>query len=255
MKKRGRRGRPQQLNLHVSEDVTRILDHLYLSAKGVSEDLSALDNLGVGYIVNCTCDVPNHFSKESLAAAEDDELRWKQGFSSPSSAASSPKRGSNGSSRYVIGATRTVDYFRVAVVDTVTADVKHFFEDACEFIEAAREKGSSVLVHCTMGMSRSSTIVIAYLMKVKGMRLSEAMAYTKNKRPVASPNAGFMSQLIQYEISLFGAPTVDLDAYSQDRFAQVEAFAIAEEEKKGDSQCQDGDDEMMDATEGKSRRK
>ena len=220
-----KRGRPQQLNLQVSDDVTRILDYLYLSAKGVSEDLASLDNLGVGHIVNCTCDVPNHFSKE----AGD---RWRK-LSSPSCA--SPK--SRGD-RFVIGGNRTVEYFRVAVVDTVSADVLSFFEEACEFIERARKANSNVLVHCTMGMSRSSTVVIAYLMKVKGMRLSEAMAFTKDRRPVASPNTGFMSQLIDFEVSLYGSSTIDLELYSNDRFGDVDAFAIdpmdVDEEKKAD---------------------
>ena len=154
-------------------------------------------------------------------------------LSSPSCA--SPK-GRGSSRRNIIGGNRTVEYFRVSVVDTVTSDVRSFFDEACEFIEVARKANSNILVHCTMGMSRSSTIVIAYLMKFKGMRLSEAMAFTKDRRPVASPNTGFMSQLIEYEVELFGSPTIDLELYTQDRFGEVETFAIeymdVDEEKK-----------------------
>ena len=37
-------------------------------------------------------------------------------------------------------------------------------EAAFGFIEEARQKGAGILVHCVSGISRSPTIVIAYLM-------------------------------------------------------------------------------------------
>lgn len=49
------------------------------------------------------------------------------------------------------------------------------------------------------------TIVVAYLMKRHGMRLSEALAHVKSKRPQAGPNSGFISQLQDFEKSLQGA--------------------------------------------------
>ena len=70
-------------------------------------------------------------------------------------------------------------------------DVRSFFDEACEFIEVARKANSNILVHCTMGMSRSSTIVIAYLMKFKGMRLSEAMAFYQGQEVRRIPEYGF----------------------------------------------------------------
>jgi len=51
----------------------------------------------------------------------------------------------------------------------------------------------------------SVTIVVAYLMKRHGMRLSEALAHVKSKRPQAGPNSGFISQLQDFEKSLQGA--------------------------------------------------
>jgi predicted protein tyrosine phosphatase len=37
----------------------------------------------------------------------------------------------------------------------------------------------NVLVHCNRGVSRSSSIIIAYLMKRKGLGLKEALEFTK----------------------------------------------------------------------------
>ncbi|GLT99787.1 hypothetical protein SLE2022_172030 [Rubroshorea leprosula] len=53
--------------------------------------------------------------------------------------------------------------------------------------------------------SRSVTIVVAYLMKKRGMSPSQASEYVKSKRPQAAPNSGFLSQLQEFEKSLQGA--------------------------------------------------
>lgn len=49
----------------------------------------------------------------------------------------------------------------------------------------------NVLVHCQMGMSRSSSLVIAFLIKEYGMDYHKAKIFTKNKRKIVCPNDGF----------------------------------------------------------------
>lgn len=46
-------------------------------------------------------------------------------------------------------------------------------------------------MHCAAGVSRSASIVIAYLMRNNGMNYSDAFALVKNKRFVICPNHGF----------------------------------------------------------------
>jgi protein-tyrosine phosphatase len=58
-----------------------------------------------------------------------------------------------------------------------------------------------VLVHCMAGMSRSVTIVIAYLMNVRKWDLKTAFLFVRDKRPVACPNIGFMRQLNKLSFS------------------------------------------------------
>ncbi|XP_027332497.1 dual specificity protein phosphatase 1-like isoform X2 [Abrus precatorius] len=70
----------------------------------------------------------------------------------------------------------------------------------------ARRHGGGVLVHCFAGRSRSVTVIVAYLMKTRGMCFSEALRYVESKRPAASPNRGFIDQLKDFEKSLQGAP-------------------------------------------------
>jgi len=55
------------------------------------------------------------------------------------------------------------------------------------------------LVHCAAGISRSSTIVIAYLMQAMQFSLTEAFKYVREKRPIISPNDGFSRQLQVYQ--------------------------------------------------------
>eukprot|EP00516_Mucochytrium_quahogii_P009088 CAMPEP_0203771034 /NCGR_PEP_ID=MMETSP0099_2-20121227/3176_1 /ASSEMBLY_ACC=CAM_ASM_000209 /TAXON_ID=96639 /ORGANISM=" , Strain NY0313808BC1" /LENGTH=215 /DNA_ID=CAMNT_0050668305 /DNA_START=160 /DNA_END=807 /DNA_ORIENTATION=+ len=179
---------PPRLNrlpsLSVQLDISEILDYLYLGAKAVSEDCDTLQNLGIGYIVNCTLESPNLFIDQGI------------------------------------------EYHQVSVDDKVSANIAPFFCPAAEFIENARQKSSKVLVHCTMGMSRSSTVVIAYLMQYHGMNLATAMHLTKEKRAMVSPNSGFMAQLIDLEKNLFGTVTVDLEQYKKGRFAEVDSFTL-----------------------------
>lgn len=100
-------------------------------------------------------------------------------------------------------------YKVLTVHDSDDVYISHYFEECFDFIEKAKEKieeakgqSGGVLVHCFAGKSRSATIVIAYLMKKHGMSLSEAFQLVKSKRPVISPNAGFMIQLQNYDKTL-----------------------------------------------------
>ena len=45
---------------------------------------------------------------------------------------------------------------------------------------------TNVLVHCIAGVSRSATIVMAYLMKSQGMTLQQAHRLVKSKRPIVN---------------------------------------------------------------------
>jgi protein tyrosine phosphatase len=62
-----------------------------------------------------------------------------------------------------------------------------------------------VIVHCVMGVSRSCSLVLAYLMKYKGMSLKQAFDLVSSKRSVVRPNAGFWRQLIEYEKKLLNS--------------------------------------------------
>ena len=61
-----------------------------------------------------------------------------------------------------------------------------------------------------MGISRSATVVIAYLIAKKGMKFNEALEFVQSKREIVDPNGGFKLQLMDYEEKLKKARGVDL---------------------------------------------
>jgi protein-tyrosine phosphatase len=55
-----------------------------------------------------------------------------------------------------------------------------------------------IFIHCYMGVSRSATFLIAYLIKYRKMKLEAALKMCIQKRLIW-PNDGFMQQLIRWE--------------------------------------------------------
>ncbi|KAJ8255082.1 hypothetical protein GJAV_G00200730 [Gymnothorax javanicus] len=98
--------------------------------------------------------------------------------------------------------TGLVHYKRLPATDSSKQNLRQYFEEVFEFIEEAHQSGRGVLVHCQAGVSRSATIVIAYLMKHTLMTMQDAYKYVKSRRPVVSPNLNFMGQLLEFEKDL-----------------------------------------------------
>ncbi|UJR09712.1 hypothetical protein I4U23_013941 [Adineta vaga] len=82
--------------------------------------------------------------------------------------------------------------------DCTTFDMSLYFEQACQFIEDARQCDGRVLVHCACGVSRSSTLCCAYLIKYHSMSIEQALTHLRSRRHIIQPNAAFLRQLIHY---------------------------------------------------------
>jgi rhodanese-related sulfurtransferase len=66
----------------------------------------------------------------------------------------------------------------------------------------AKKENTSVLVHCAAGMQRSAASMAMYLIAAKGMRSDEAMAFIKERRPIAfRPSANFEKAIRGFETS------------------------------------------------------
>ena len=95
-------------------------------------------------------------------------------------------------------------YYNVNLLDKETENIRIYLDGTYKFIDDALKNGGRVFVHCYAGVSRSASILIAYLMKAKKMKFDEALNLLKSKRSKVNPNAGFVLQLKAYEKELFG---------------------------------------------------
>jgi len=94
-------------------------------------------------------------------------------------------------------------YKRVTISDKAAEPISDHFEEVFEFIEIARKDGTkNVLVHCVQGISRSATMVIAYLMWSKRISFQRALQHVVKRRAVVNPNPGFRERLQMYEKQL-----------------------------------------------------
>lgn len=98
-------------------------------------------------------------------------------------------------------------YHGVPAMDMFTFKIDRYFDEACDFIGKAvgtRKTGNfngKILVHCKEGVSRSATLVLAYLVRDQEMTLQDAVSLVRSKREIL-PNQGFLQQLIDYSDKL-----------------------------------------------------
>ncbi|XP_067120700.1 uncharacterized protein ssh isoform X1 [Centruroides vittatus] len=91
------------------------------------------------------------------------------------------------------------DYSNIRVYDDETTQMLQYWDKTYKYIAKVKNKGSKVLVHCKMGISRSASVVIAYVMKAYDWNLDKALEFVKNKRNCIKPNSGFLKQLEIYQ--------------------------------------------------------
>ena len=181
-------------SLSVDVNCTKILPYLYLGGYEVTTDKRMMqDTLKITHIVNVTVESECHFEED-------------------------------------------FKYAHIKLSDSTDrnkADLLSILDEAFAFIDDAKQNNGAVLVHCQVGMSRSASVVIAYLMCVEKMSLHAAFVLVKGKRPVTAPNYGFMEQLVEYEQQLFnGKTTFDLTTYKQHRFKDASLFELQENSGK-----------------------
>lgn len=85
----------------------------------------------------------------------------------------------------------TNSHTRIILDDVDDAPISSHFEQCFDIIDS----NDCVLIHCWAGISRSATVVLAYLMQRKGMTLDVAWCFVKEKRSCINPNDGFIKAL------------------------------------------------------------
>ena len=94
----------------------------------------------------------------------------------------------------------TFDYFHISEVHGNSAEggLYNYFDSSYEFINSAIEDGGKVLVHCHQGLSRSATILSAFLIRHKKTSAVRALEIIRQTRSRAAPKQMFMKELERY---------------------------------------------------------
>lgn len=100
--------------------------------------------------------------------------------------------------------------------DNPTEDITSILYNVFDYLEDVREQGGRVLVHCYHGVSRSTSLVIAYIMWREKKSFEDAFQYVKAARGVTNPNMGFAFQLILCQkraLAILASPDSELCMY------------------------------------------
>jgi protein-tyrosine phosphatase len=151
---------------HAYSNATEILPGLWLGDINAANDSSFFKDKQIQCIINCTDRHP--FSDDPII-----EIRYRLAIKD------------NLENEEIIKLYESLDN----VVDTIHTHIRSY----------------NLLVHCFAGRQRSSSIILAYLMKYGHLKLQLAIVALKSKKPdVFEPQFNFERALIEYEKQLGG---------------------------------------------------
>ncbi|XP_062997152.1 dual specificity protein phosphatase 22-A-like isoform X2 [Elgaria multicarinata webbii] len=142
-------------------------------------------------------------------------------------------------------------YLCISASDSSNQNLMQHFKECIQFIHDCRLHGGGCLIHCLAGVSRSTTILVAYLMTVTDFGWEEGLAATKAVRSYVSPNFGFQEQLQEYETTLLK----EYRAWIQQEYGknplhdqeEVQRLLTLQEEKVKEQQTGLGETNWMNA--------
>eukprot|EP01132_Coremiostelium_polycephalum_P002384 gene2384-2946_t len=156
-----------------SKSIAKITDQIFLSDLFSSNDTILLRQLGITHVVNAAM-LPS--SSEHQILFKILSIQFQDGMDKLDEMMS-------------VLINPAVEFLHQAITGDYIGDNQDY-------------KKNRVLVHCNGGISRSSSIVIAYLMIHQNMSLKEAYNNVLERKSNIGPNQGFFQKLIDLEVSL-----------------------------------------------------
>lgn len=105
--------------------------------------------------------------------------------------------------------------------------MRELLPEAVKFIDECQESGGRAVVHCSAGISRSSTVVCAYLM-AQGSTLLEAFRQVRAKRRWAYPNRAFWDVLLELDEDTGSIPQSVIEMHVHKDAVHLEPEAVQE---------------------------
>ncbi|ORZ16682.1 protein-tyrosine phosphatase-like protein, partial [Lobosporangium transversale] len=149
-----------------------VLPNLYLGAEHNATDTKTLRRLGITFVLNVAIEIAREDSSSAYSVTTE-EATVRGGITYRSLSWSHHQK-------------------------NLLNDFPKAFELIDESLACNNGQGKA-LVHCQLGVSRSASLVIAYVMRSLNMGLTEAYDFVKQRSGVISPNMSLMYQLAEYE--------------------------------------------------------
>jgi len=149
-----------------------VAESLFIGNHQAAQSISYLNSLGITHLLNCAH--PLSGPEAAISVPVDiDQLK-----------------------------EANITYLGLQLADESSQEISPEFERSGQWIQdALATPGNKVLVNCWAGISRSSTVTIAFLMRHREMNLVAAIRQVKSMRDI-NPNYGFLKQLVVFESNL-----------------------------------------------------
>ena len=152
-------------------DFSEVIPNIFIGNAAAARDPKFFNQHKISHVINVTEKEPNHFEQKI------DDLRQSK-----------------------------VVYLHLPVSDKCSSTLSAYFAQTNAFIkDCLSSETNALLIHCKCGVSRSSTVLLAFLVQVRGMTLSNALNLVRKKRRRIRPNIGFFLQLLQVEKDTHGS--------------------------------------------------
>ena len=90
-------------------------------------------------------------------------------------------------------------YLRISVADKEGIPLFPHFAPVADFIHNAIRKGGAVFVHCRSGIHRSPAMIMAYLIRHRGLSLAQAQEVVSLGRPIVHCTSHHLDELRKFE--------------------------------------------------------
>jgi len=89
----------------------------------------------------------------------------------------------------------SIDYEHIPFNDSIDECLINYVPNAVAYIKEHVDEKENVLVHCVQGISRSPSILMAYLIIYEELNVYDAYTKIKTMRPKIKPNKSFLTSL------------------------------------------------------------